>query len=100
MTLGAFQILAALIFVIGGIGLYRQRADMLRVGISILVMALGAVLSLGAAAHFAGDGAGRVLIAFALVALVAQAGVGLAIGIAFWRSRGSIRLDDIKGLKG
>ncbi|MEM6939823.1 MAG: NADH-quinone oxidoreductase subunit NuoK [Pseudomonadota bacterium] len=95
-----YLVLAALLFVIGILGVFLNRQNLIVLLLSIDVMLLAVSINLVAFSSFSGNLVGQVFTIFVLTVAVAQAAVGLAILICFFRTRGSLAVEDATMMKG
>jgi NADH:ubiquinone oxidoreductase subunit K len=99
MSLRAYLVLAALVFVIGLYGvLTRRNAVGILLGIELMLNAVN--INLVAFARFNGDVAGLIFTLFTIAITVAEVAVGLAIVIVIFRVRKTIDADHLDLLRG
>ena len=99
MGLGAYLVLAALVFAIGLFGvLTRRNAVGILLGIELMLNAVN--INLVAFARFSGDPAGVVFALFTIAVTVAEVAVGLAIVIVIFRVRRTVEADHLDLLRG
>jgi len=99
MSLHAYLVLAALVFVIGLYGvLTRRNAVGILLGIELMLNAVN--INLVAFARFHGDVAGLIFTLFTIAITVAEVAVGLAIVIVIFRVRKTIDADHLDLLRG
>ena len=91
---------AATLFVIGIFGLFLNRKNVIILLMSIELMLLAVNINLVAFSSFLGDLTGQVFTLFVLTVAVAEAAIGLAILVCFFRNRGSIAVEDVNVMKG
>ncbi len=91
---------AAWLFVIGIFGIFLNRKNVIVILMSIELMLLAVNLNLVAFSSFAGDLAGQVFTLFVLTVAAAEAAIGLAILVVFFRNRGTIEVEDLNVMKG
>ncbi|HHB80552.1 MAG TPA: NADH-quinone oxidoreductase subunit NuoK [Aliiroseovarius sp.] len=92
--------LAAGLFVIGIFGLFLNRKNVIILLMSVELMLLSVNINLIAFSHFLGDSVGQVFTLFVLTVAAAEASIGLAILVSFFRNRGSIDVEDVNVMKG
>ncbi len=92
--------LAAIIFTIGTLGILLNRKNVIVILMSIELMLLAVNINLVAFSAFNGDMVGQVFALFVLTVAAAEAAIGLAILVVFFRNRGSIAVEDIHSMKG
>ena len=98
IPLQAYLILSAAMFITGAIGVVTRRNAII-VFMSIELMLNSVNLTLVAFSAFMGDITGQVLVFFVMTVAAAEAAVGLAIVIALFRRKQTVRLDEINILK-
>jgi NADH-quinone oxidoreductase subunit K len=98
--LEAFLTVAAILFVIGIFGIFLNRKNVIIILLSIELMLLAVNLNLVAFSAHLGDLVGQVFTMFVLTVAAAEAAIGLAILVCFFRNRGSIAVEDINMMKG
>ena len=91
---------AATLFVIGIFGLFLNRKNIIILLMSIELMLLAVNINLVAFSSFLGDLVGQVFTLFVLTVAAAEAAIGLAILVCFFRNRGTIAVEDISNMKG
>lgn len=91
---------AAILFVIGVFGIFLNRKNVIVILMSIELILLAVNLNFIAFSAALGDLVGQVFALFVLTVAAAEAAIGLAILVAFFRNRGSIAVEDIDTLKG
>ena len=102
MTIGLAHYLAvaAILFTIGVFGIFVNRKNIIVILMSIELMLLAVNINLVAFSVYLGDLAGQVFAMFVLTVAAAEAAVGLAILVTFFRNRGDIAVDDASVMKG
>ena len=98
--LEAYLTVAAVLFVIGVFGIFLNRKNVIIILMSIELMLLAVNLNLVAFSAHLGDLVGQVYALFVLTVAAAEAAIGLAILVCFYRNRGSIAVEDINMMKG
>jgi NADH-quinone oxidoreductase subunit K len=98
--LEGYLTVAAMLFVIGIFGIFVNRRNVIIILMSIELMLLAVNINLVAFSAFLGDMAGQVFTLFVLTVAAAEAAIGLAILVGFFRIRGSIDVEDISTMKG
>ena len=100
IELNQFLILSALLFSIGVIGIFLNRKNVIIILMSIELMLLSVNTNLVAFSAELGDLVGQVFAMFVLTVAAAEAAVGLAILVVFFRNRGSIAVEDVNVMRG
>lgn len=90
----------AALFVIGIFGIFLNRKNVIVILMSIELMLLAVNINLVAFSAFSGDLVGQVFTIFVLTVAAAEAAIGLAILVVFFRNRGTIDVEDINVMKG
>jgi NADH-quinone oxidoreductase subunit K len=98
--LGHYLTLAALLFTIGIAGIIINRKNIIVILMSIELILLAVNINLVAFSTTFDDLTGQVYALFVLTVAAAEAAIGLAILVAYYRNRGSIAVEDINALKG
>ena len=91
---------AAVLFVIGIFGLFLNRKNVIILLMSIELMLLSVNINLVAFSSFMNDLVGQVFTLFVLTVAAAEAAIGLAILVSFFRNRGTIAVEDVNVMKG
>ena len=90
----------AILFVTGIFGIFLNRKNVIVILMSIELMLLAVNVNLVAFSAHLGDLAGQVFSLFVLTVASAEAAIGLAILVCFFRNRGSIQVEDVNMMKG
>ena len=91
---------AAILFTLGVFGIFVNRKNVIVILMSVELILLSVNINLVAFSSFAGDLIGQVFALLILTVAAAEAAIGLAILVVFYRNRGSIAVEDINMLKG
>ena len=100
ITLGHYLTLAAILFTIGIFGIFLNRKNVIIILMSVELMLLSVNLNLVAFSHYLGDMVGQVFAMLVLTVAAAEAAIGLAILVVYFRNRGSIAVEDINMMNG
>jgi len=102
MTIGLSHYLtvAAVLFTIGVFGIFLNRKNVIVILMSIELLLLAVNINLVAFSSFHGDLVGQVFTLIVLTVAAAEAAIGLAIVVVYFRNRGTIDVADIDHLKG
>jgi len=92
--------LAAILFTIGVFGIFVNRKNVIVILMSVELILLAVNINLVAFSSYAGDLVGQIFALFILTVAAAEAAIGLAILVAFYRNRGSIAVQYINAMKG
>ena len=98
--LAHYLTLAALLFTMGVFGIFLNRKNVIVILMSIELMLLAVNINFVTFSAFLGDYVGQVFTMFILTVAAAEAAIGLAILVVFFRNKGSIAVDDISSMKG
>ena len=90
----------AILFSLGILGVFLNRKNVIVILMSIELMLLAVNINLVAFSSALGDLVGQVFAIFVLTVAAAEAAVGLAILVVYFRNRGSIAVEDINMMKG
>ena len=91
---------AAVLFVIGIFGIFLNRKNVIILLMSLELILLSVNINMVAFSSYLGDLAGQVFTLFILTVAAAEAAIGLAILVCFFRNRGSIAVEDVNVMKG
>ena len=101
MEIGLPQYLvAAMLFTIGVFGIFVNRKNVIVILMSIELMLLAVNINLVAFSAQLGDLTGQVFALIILTVAAAEAAIGLAILVVFFRNRGTIEVEDVNVMKG
>ncbi len=92
--------LGAILFTLGVFGIFLNRKNVIVILMSIELMLLAVNINFVAFSAHLGDLAGQVFAMFVLTVAAAEAAIGLAIVVIFYRNRGSIAVEDVNVMKG
>ena len=98
--LAHYLTLAAILFTLGVFGIFLNRKNVIIILMSIELMLLAVNINLVAFSSFLGDLGGQVFAMFVLTVAAAEAAIGLAILVVYFRNRGSIAVEDINLMRG
>jgi NADH-quinone oxidoreductase subunit K len=98
--LGHYLAVAAILFTLGILGIFINRKNVIIILMSVELILLAVNLNLVAFSSFLGDLVGQVFALLVLTVAAAEAAIGLAILVVFYRNRGSIAVEDINLMKG
>ena len=95
-----FTLLSALLFSIGMLGIFLNRRSIIIILMSIELLLLSVNINLVAFSAFHQNITGQIFTMFVLTVAAAEAAIGLAILVVFFRNKGSIKVEDTQQLKG
>lgn len=99
-TLAAYLILGAILFSIGVVGIFLNRKNVIILLMAIELLLLAVNINLVAFSRYLGNLEGQVFVFFILTVAAAEAAIGLAILVVYFRNRRSINVEDIDELRG
>lgn len=91
---------AAILFALGVFGVFLNRKNVIIILMSVELILLSVNINLVAFSHFLGDLVGQVFALMVLTVAAAEAAIGLAILVVYFRNRGSIAVEDINVMRG
>ena len=98
--LGHYLSLGAIIFFLGVIGIFLNRKNVIVILMSIELILLAVNINLISFSIFSGDIVGQIFTMLILTVAAAEAAIGLAIIVVYYRNAGTIRVEEIENLKG
>ncbi|MBX9618534.1 NADH-quinone oxidoreductase subunit NuoK [Candidatus Raskinella chloraquaticus] len=98
--LSHFLSVAAVLFTLGVFGIFLNRKNIIIILMSVELMLLAVNINFVAFSAFLGDLVGQVFALLVLTVAAAEAAIGLAILVTFFRNRGSIAVEDVSQMKG
>ena len=98
--LGHYLGLSSVIFTIGVVGIFLNRKNVIVILMSIELILLAVNINLVSFSIYLGDLSGQVFTLFILTVAAAEAAIGLAIIVVYFRNSGTIRVEEIDKLKG
>ena len=100
ITLEHYLTVASVLFVVGIFGIFLNRKNVIVILMSIELMLLAVNINFVAFSSFLGDLVGQVFSLFIMTVAAAEAAIGLAILVCFFRVRGTIAVEEINSMKG
>ena len=98
--LGHYLTVAAILFTLGVLGIFVNRKNVIVILMSVELILLAVNINLVAFSTHLNDIVGQVFALFVLTVAAAEAAIGLAILVVFYRNRGSIAVEDINMMRG
>tara|TARA_B100001741_G_C16461665_1_gene555475 strand:+ start:166 stop:477 length:312 start_codon:yes stop_codon:yes gene_type:complete len=98
--IGHYLILGAIIFTIGVVGIFLNRKNIIVILMSVELILLAVNINLVSFSIFMSDITGQIFTLYILTVAAAEAAIGLAIIVAYYRNSGTIRVEEIDKLKG
>src|SRR5690554_5999802 len=98
--LAHYLTVSAILLTIGVFGIFINRKNVIVILMSIELILLAVNINLVAFSAFLGDLVGQVFALLVLTVAAAEASIGLAILVVFYRNRGSIAVEDVNVMKG
>ena len=102
MTIGLpnYLALAAIVFTVGVLGIFLNRKNVIIILMSIELILLSVNINFVAFSSYLGNLTGQVFALFVLTVAAAEAAIGLAILVVYFRNRGSIAVENVNLMKG
>jgi NADH-quinone oxidoreductase subunit K len=100
ITLAHYLSVAAILFVLGVFGIFINRKNVITILMSIELILLSVSINLVAFSAYSAVLSGQIFSLFILTVAAAEAAIGLAILVVYFRNRGSIAVEDINVMKG
>lgn len=100
ITLGHYLTVAAVLFTIGVFGIFINRKNVIVILMSVELILLSVNINFVAFSTHMNDLVGQVFALLILTVAAAEAAIGLAILVVFFRNRGTIAVEDINMMKG
>ena len=98
--LAHYLTVAAILFTLGLMGIFLNRKNVIVILMSVELMLLAVNINLVSFSTFLNDLVGQIFAIFVLTVAAAEAAIGLAILVVYYRNRASIAVDDINAMKG
>jgi NADH-quinone oxidoreductase subunit K len=98
--LAHYLTVAAIVFTLGVFGIFLNRKNVMIILMSVELILLAVNINLVSFSVFLNDLVGQVFAMFILTVAAAEAAIGLAILVVYFRNRGTIAVDDINMMKG
>ena len=98
--LGHYLSVAAILFTLGIFGIFLNRKNVIIILMSIELILLSVNINMLSFSSFLGDISGQIFALLILTVAAAEAAIGLAILVVYFRNRGSIAVEDINMMKG
>jgi len=95
-----YLVVAGILFTIGVCGIFLNRKNVITILMSIELMLLAVNINLVSFSAYLNDLTGQIFAIFILTVAAAEAAIGLAILVVYYRNKGSIEVEDIKQMKG
>ena len=100
IALNHYLVLAAILFVIGIFGVFLNKKNIIIILMSIELMLLAVNINFVAFSSYLNDIMGQIFSLLILTVAAAEAAIGLAILVIYFRNKGSISVDDINEMEG
>ena len=95
-----YVVVSSILFVLGVLGIFLNRKNVIVILMAIELILLSVNINFVAFSAFLNDLVGQVFAMFVLTVAAAEAAIGLAILVTFFRDRGSIAVDDVNRMRG
>lgn len=100
IAINHYLVLASILFVIGIFGVFLNKKNIIIILMSIELMLLAVNINFVAFSSYLNDIIGQIFSLLILTVAAAEAAIGLAILVIYFRNKGSISVDDINEMKG
>jgi NADH-quinone oxidoreductase subunit K len=100
ITLTHYLVVAAALFTVGVFGIFVNRKNVIIILMSIELVLLAVNINLVAFSAFLQNIEGQIFAMLVLTVAAAEAAVGLAILVTYFRNRGNIAVEDINQMRG
>jgi NADH-quinone oxidoreductase subunit K len=100
ITLQHYLGVAAVLFTLGVFGIFLNRKNVIIILMSVELMLLAVNINLVSMSAYLNDITGQIYALIVLTVAAAEAAIGLAIVVIYFRNRGSIAVDDINSMRG
>ena len=95
-----YIVVSSILFVLGVLGIFLNRKNVIVILMAIELILLSVNIKFVAFSAFLNDLVGQVFAMFVLTVAAAEAAIGLAILVIYFRGRGSIAVDDVNRMRG
>jgi NADH-quinone oxidoreductase subunit K len=95
-----YLIVSAILFTLGVFGIFLNRKNVITILLSIELILLAVNINFVAFSHHLEDLVGQIFVMFILTVAAAEAAIGLAILVVYFRNRKSIAVEDVNMMKG
>ena len=100
IELGHYLTLGGVIFLLGVVGIFLNRKNIIVILMSVELILLAVNINLIAFSTYSNQIVGQIFTFFILTVAAAEAAIGLAITVSYYRNKGSVRVQDINEMKG
>ncbi len=100
IALGHYLTFGAIIFSIGTLGIFLNRKNVIVILMSVELILLAVNINLVSFSIYLQDITGQIFTMLILTVAAAEAAIGLAIIVSYYRNRGSVRVEEINEMKG
>lgn len=100
IDINAYLVVAAILFTIGVFGIFINRKNIITILMAVELMLLAVNINLVAFSSYLNDLTGQIFTMLILTVAAAEAAIGLAILVVYFRNRGSIAVDEMNSMKG
>ena len=98
--LGHYLFVASVLFTLGILGIFLNRKNVIVILMCVELMLLAVNINLVAISVYQGNVTGQVFAMLVLTVAAAEAAIGLAILVVYFRNRGTVEVEDINAMKG
>jgi NADH-quinone oxidoreductase subunit K len=100
ITIGHYLTVSAILFVLGVLGIFLNRKNVIVILMAIELILLSVNINLVAFSSYLNDLTGQIFAMFVLTVAASEAAIGLAILVIYFRDRGTIAVEDVNRMKG
>jgi NADH-quinone oxidoreductase subunit K len=100
IALSSYLTVAAILFTLGVLGIFINRKNVIVILMSVELLLLAVNINFVAFSAYLNNLTGQIFALFVLTVAAAEAAIGLAIIVVYFRNRGSIAVDDLTMMKG
>jgi NADH-quinone oxidoreductase subunit K len=100
ITISHYLVVSAVLFTLGVLGIFINRKNLIVILMSVELVLLAVNINFVAFSVFLGDMLGQIFAMFVLTVAAAEAAIGLAILVIYFRNRGTIAVDDARLMRG
>ncbi len=99
LSLSHYLVLSAVLFAISVVGIFLNRKNLIVLLMAIEMMLLAVNTNFVAFSHYLNDSAGQVFVFFTITVAAAEVAVGIAIIVALFRRKQTVRVDELTSLR-
>jgi NADH-quinone oxidoreductase subunit K len=95
-----YLVVSSMLFIFGVVGIFLNRKNIITILMSIELLLLAVNINMVAFSAYLGDLVGQIFTIFILTVAAAEASIGLAILVVYFRNRGTIAVEDVNLMHG